>query len=588
MQFETTKNQLLWKNIELISTRNNKKLLNGIAGSVGPCSMTALMGPSGAGKTTLLNALAARLPQDVKLYGEILLNGTRRDNSTWSRIMGYVEQEFNTYEYQTVYETMKFADSVKLNVGDEKVFEIMNILGLANVKDNYAINLSGGERKRLSIAVELLGNPPILFLDEPTSGLDSFNAINILELLKKLTEMGKTILVTIHQPSYQMVKYFEKIILLSQGGMVYEGSCDGCISFFEENGFVLPPRTNPTDFFLDTISMDTRTTESVQDSNAKISRIIKAWKRKNTQHPVLVEDPIRAVDYKGRSVIFGALFLRNITDYLRKKTYLLVKIFQKIIFILIFGLAYLRMGYFENDMFSRKGAYIFLVLNNLFGICAPIFNVFPQEKKTIIRERRSGMYSGYTAFLAKYVSEIPINLVYELLYVAILYWIIGLNSDAGRFFICLIIIGSLILFSIAFGLTISTVSPAANIAQIIGSTFILLFTVYSGAFNSTSTIPAWLRWMIYISPAYYAYTALLQNQLNGTAFIDNNGSVVTGEQVIAMNDSIIIETWWCILLIWLYTLGWIVVGCVALQIVTRNNIGLEKSKENVDENIKLN
>lgn len=582
MEFNTTENQLTWKNLELVSTKNGKKLLFDINGSVGPKSMTALMGPSGAGKTTLLNALAARLPQDVKLYGEILLNGRRRDNKTWSQIMGYVEQEFNTYEYQTVYETMKFADNVKLNVGDEKIIEIMNILGLYNVKDNYVNNLSGGERKRLSIAVELLGNPPILFLDEPTSGLDSFNAINILELLKKLTEMGKTVLVTIHQPSYQMVKYFEKILLLSQGGMVFEGKCDDCISFFEELGYSLPLRTNPTDFFLDTISMDTRTSESVQACNDKITKIQTEWRNKDVQHPILLDTPIEPKEYKGNSVVFVSLFFRNLTDYLRKKSYLVVKIFQKIIFILIFGLAYLRMGYTETDVYSRKGAYIFLVLNNLFGICAPIFNVFPEEKKAIIRERRSGMYNGYTAFLAKYAAEIPINLIYELMYVAILYWIIGLNSDAGRFFICLIIVGSLILFSIAFGLTISTVSPAANIAQIFGSTFILLFTVYSGAFNSTSTIPAWLRWMIYISPAYYAYTALLQNQLNGTEFTYKDGSIVTGEEVIDMNDSIIIETWWCILLIWLYTLGWIIAGSIALQLVTRNNIRLEKPKEETE------
>jgi ABC-type multidrug transport system ATPase subunit/ABC-type multidrug transport system permease subunit len=606
MNVQTKENQLVWKNLELTSISTNKKLLSDVNGSVGPSSMTALMGPSGAGKTTLLNALAGRLPSGLKLSGEILMNGQVRDKKSWPRIMGYVEQEFKTFEYQSVLETMTFADNVKLKLGDDKIVEIMNILGLFNVKDNYVVNLSGGERKRLSIAVELLGDPPILFLDEPTSGLDSFNALNILQLLKRLTEMGKTVLVTIHQPSYAMIEYFERIILLSQGGMIFDGTCDECLDFFEEAGYKLPMRTNPTDFFLDTISMDTRSSEGVEKSVSTINKIKKKWKDKKKEYPILItQDLNRGIEYKEdvdeekrraslineenkfalssffsffNSSVFFYLFQRNLTDYLRKKKYLLVKILQKLIFIFIFGFAYLRMGYTESDILSRRGSYVFLVLNNLFGVCAPIFNVFPQEKAAITRERRSGMYSGYTAFIAKFVAEIPINLIYELVYVVILYWIIGLNSNVGRFFITLIIIASLILFSIVFGLTISTISPAANIAQIIGSTFILLFTVYSGAFISTSTIPSWLRWLVFVSPAYYAFTALLQIQLNGTTFTQG-GSTISGEEVIKQGNSTIIGTWYCIFLIWLYTLLWLVVGSVSFQYVTRNKVKLEKPKE---------
>lgn len=575
MDFKTSENELIWKDLNL-KTPSNKSLLQNISGTVGPSSMTALMGPSGAGKTTLLNALAGRLPNSMNLTGEILLNSRPRDNNEWSKIMGYVEQEFYGYENQTVYETLDFCNKVK--GAKSSVEDIMNILGLVKLKDSFVCKLSGGERKRLSIGVELLGNPPIIFLDEPTSGLDSFNAINILELLLKLTNLGKTILVTIHQPSYMQIKYFSRVILLSQGKMIFEGPFDQCNDFFQECGYNLPPNTNPTDFFLDVISLDTRNDKSMADCYNKINYINEMWMEKKIQHTPRLDNPVNSYGVTGSSVLFPVLLRRNIIEYWRKTSFLAVKILQKIIFLLIFGLAYLRMGYSEDEVNSRKGSLTFLVLNGLFGVCAPIFNVFPQEKRIIVRERRSGMYSGYTAFLSKYVSEIPFNMVYELTYLVALYWIIGLNPNAGRFFICLIIYASLINFSLVFGLAISTISPSQNIAQIIGSTFILLFTVYSGAFGSTNVIPAWLRWIIFISPIYYAYTALIQNQFRDVTFYSGSQNI-PGEEYIYMNNTKIIGMWWCILLVWLYTFGWYIIGSVALQFTTRSNINLEKRKD---------
>jgi ATP-binding cassette, subfamily G (WHITE), eye pigment precursor transporter len=583
MDFQTKENELIWRNLNLKSTSPTNHLLTNINGSVGPSSMTALMGPSGAGKTTLLNALAGRLPANMSLTGEILLNSNPRNENDWPQIMGYVEQDFYAYDNQTVYETLNFCNIVKGSSDTQNIDDMMNILGLVKLKDSLVCKLSGGERKRLSIGVELLGNPPIIFLDEPTSGLDSFNAINILELLKKLTTFGKTILVTIHQPSYQQIKYFSRVILLSQGGMIYEGPFDECTEFFKDCGYNLPPNTNPTDFFLDAISLDTRSDESISRSMSKIDHIKRKWKSRETRHDPKMFDEIKPKKPRKKRAVFDVLLQRNITEYFRKRTYLRVKILQKIVLLLIFGLAYLRMGYSVNDVGSRKGSFNFLVLNNLFATCGPIFNVFPQEKRVIIRERRSGMYSGYSSFLSKFVSEIPFNMAYDMIYFIALYWIIGLNSSASRFFICCLIIASLILFSISFGLTISTISPSQNIAQIIGSTFVLLFVVYSGAFGSTATIPNWLRWLIYISPIYYAYTAILQNQFKDVFFYNKNGGKpIPGEYFIYQNDTQILEMWWCILLIWLYTLVWIIFGCFALQYVTRSNINLEK-KERPEE-----
>ncbi|WUR04909.1 ABC transporter [Vairimorpha necatrix] len=550
MNFSTEENELIWRNLNLYSGK--KHLLQNISGIVGPSSMTALMGPSGAGKTTLLNALAGRLPLNMKLSGEILLNSYPRDQN-WPQIMGYVEQEFLSFENQTVFETLNFCKLIKNS--DLSVDDVINILGLVKSKNDLISKLSGGEKKRLS--------------------MDSFNALNILELLIKLAKIGKTIIVTIHQPSYNQIQYFQRIILLSQGKMIYEGSFEKCIDFFKECGYNLPRNTNPTDFFLDTISLDTRNDQNMNNCYNKINYINDVWMSHNINHNPNITKPLTNKQNINNKVILPLLIKRNILEYWRKKTYLKIKILQKLIFLLIFGLAYLRMNNTVLEIPSRKGSLTFLILNCLFGICAPIFNVFPDEKRVIIRERRSGMYSAFTSFLSKYISELPFNLIYEISYLSCLYWIIGLNSGAGRFFICLIIYASLINFSIIFGLAISSLSPSQNIAQIIGGTCILFFTIYSGAFGSTNAIPAWLRWMIFISPVYYAFTALIQNQFSGVEFYSNQGSV-PGEEFIYANDTFIIGMWWCIFLMWLYTVLWFIIGSISLQYSTRTKIKLEQ------------
>lgn len=608
MEFKSEKTELLWKNLTLTLPDSTKKLLENVSGSVGPSSMTALMGPSGAGKTTLLNAIAGRLSNNLQLTGEIFLNGRPRNKKTWSRIMGYVEQDFYGYEYQTVYETLEFANKIKGSSNNEEydnknnnnfngnsisnnknssnyntkttnIDNVCKILGLTHLKNSYISELSGGERKRVSIGVELLGNPPLLFLDEPTSGLDSYNAINILELLKKLTTYGKTILVTIHQPSFKQIEYFSKLLLLSQGNMVYEGEVLGCINWFKSIGYEIPQNTNPTDFFLDLVSIDTRNEQTQINSYNKLKTIKNKWMKIYKQPEIHLTNIVN-VNVNNSKIVFIYLLKRNITNYYRKKKYLIIKIWQKIMFLLIFGLAYLRMGYTTNDVMSRRGSFTFLVLNNLFGVCTPIFNSFPEEKRVIVRERRSGMYNGFNAYLSKYISEIPFNLLYEMIYFVCLYWIIGLNPSAGRFFICFIIVFSIVLFALAFGLTVSTMSPAQNIAQIIGSTVILLFTVYSGAFGSTAIIPSWLRWLIYVSPAYYGYTAILQNQFRDTTFYSSKtGNPVPGESLIYQNDTTIVGMWWCILLLWLYTIVWILAGCFIMEIVTRSEYKLEKQTD---------
>ncbi|KAH9411818.1 ABC-2 type transporter [Ordospora pajunii] len=585
--------ELVWKGLSLSvngADGSKKMLLNKISGSVEPQSMTGLMGPSGAGKTTLMNSLAGRFLPNMHLSGTILLNSHLRSEETWPRIIGYVEQDFYAYQHQTVFETLLFASKIKMGVKEvdkkviDRIDEVLALLGLKNSRNTYIRSLSGGEKKRVSIGVELLGDPSIIFCDEPTSGLDSFNAVNILSLLKDLARMGKTILVTIHQPSYEMIEFFDKMILMSMGNLVYDGNVKGCVDFFSACGYDLPSQTNPVDFFLNTVSFDSRSTAGEERSLRTITHISQEW-RKAKKEPV--------PKYHGKvgsgyvpidtSQSFFLLMSRNLIDYTRNVDYLKIKVFQKVFFIVVFGLAYLQIGYSVESIYTRLGGITFMLTNALFGVCGPIFNVFSMEKRVISRERKSGMYSGIVAFLAKYISEIILNFMFEIPYITAVYWMIGLNENAGRFFMFLVIVLSLTLFSISYGLAISAMASSQNVAQVLGSLGLLVFLIYSGSFNNPNTIPGWLRWMVWLSPMYYATKASFQNQLNGVVFTGPGGIKLSGESQVDLRGLGGTGIWTCIFALWGISLFWTIVGSVALHYSTRNNMKVKISDENSNE-----
>ena len=204
------------------------------------------MGGSGAGKSTLLNTLAGRIPSTTSLEGEITLNGAARDELRWKLQCAYVEQDDILFTSLTVYETLLYSARLRLPSSMSKqekinrVNKVISQLGLEGCRNTRIGNelergISGGERKRVSIGIELVTDPQILFLDEPTSGLDAFNAFNAMDTLKKLAKTeNKIILVTIHQPRTDILELFDKIILLSMGKSVWFGPTSDCIDHFQK------------------------------------------------------------------------------------------------------------------------------------------------------------------------------------------------------------------------------------------------------------------------------------------------------------------------------------------------------------------
>ncbi|BFZ53098.1 FAD-dependent urate hydroxylase [Savitreella phatthalungensis] len=240
----------------------DKVILDGVQGSVAPGETLAIMGASGAGKTSLLDILA-RKHKSGRKSGDVLVNGRTVRDSEYRHVIGFVDQEDALFSTMTVYETvlnsalLRLPRDMSVQAKQVRVYETLAELGLLHIQDSLIgeegnRGISGGEKRRVSIACELVTSPSIIFLDEPTSGLDSYNAFNVIECLAGLARTSRrTIVMTIHQPRSDIVACFDQLLLLAQGRTVYSGPARSCNDYLRLIGLGCPEGYNLADYLID-------------------------------------------------------------------------------------------------------------------------------------------------------------------------------------------------------------------------------------------------------------------------------------------------------------------------------------------------
>ena len=439
----------------------------------------------------------------------------------------------------SVLETLRYSALLRLpgSLSKEeklkKVNAIIKELGLEGCKNvkignSESKGISGGERKRVAIGMELVTDPDILFLDEPTSGLDAFTAFNIIKTVKKIAiEQNRIVIMTIHQPRTDILNLFDKVLLLSAGNTIWYGSTEDALRHFKSLGFQIPPNTNPSDYFSDISTLDRRSEELEKESSERIKLFKSSWDKVSN-----IDEPSSGGDRRGLSSNpsnktawpsswfheFGILFHRNMVDVSRDAATLGATLGQGIIITLILGFVYFQLPTSIAGIQDRIGALFFICVNQTFGIVMPIIGVFPEQKLIIKRERAAGTYRASSAFVAKFISSLPLAYAGSLLLSIPVYWMIGLQNNAVRYltFICIVLVHTHV--ANALGLMIGAAVPNAQVGQIFGPLIIVVMFLFAGQLINLDSVPVVFRWIQYISIIAYSNKALAQNEFEGLTF----------------------------------------------------------------------
>ncbi|XP_065339901.1 ATP-binding cassette sub-family G member 1-like [Cloeon dipterum] len=493
-----------------------KKILFGVSGEFHSGQLTAILGPSGAGKSTLLNILAGYVTRNVT--GSIEVNGEPRDLNKFGRQACYIMQENELRPLLTAREAMTYAAKLKLGGGSHapsakaisfQISEIFETLGLSEHQNTRAGLLSGGQRRRLSIALELLNNPPIMFLDEPTTGLDSASCAQCIELLRYLARGGRTIIITIHQPSARIFERFDSLYVVAAGMCIYKGSPQALLPFLNSRGLECPAYHNPADFLLEIacgehgshgLAEAIKRHGSVDVAIAESSNSAERALDENIQ--IISNLPKNSIEDKGGQqsshfMQFLLLYLRNLHILSRDFKPMAVRLLCHLGIAWLFGYLYRGVGNDANRVLANwvyiYGTCLFVMYTGKMAVTLQ----FPLEIKNLTREHFNKWYSLGPYLGSILCIEIPFQIVCALSYLSISYWMTGQPMEASRlipfFFLCVLTSFT----AQAFGFFIGATLPV-TIAVFIGPSIGVLLSIFGFCIIWRDT-PWMFRWLYNIS-----------------------------------------------------------------------------------------
>ena len=367
-------------------------------------------------------------------------------------------------------------------------------------------------------------NPQILFLDEPTSGLDAFNAFNAMETIQKLAKKErKIVLLTIHQPRTDILNLFDSVILLSNGQLLWDGPSSDAIEHFSKLGYPLPPNTNPSDFFLDVITIDRRTPELLEQSSARIEKFTAAFKERSREGTVVHKtDTTNKGCAQYPSTWISEVFIladRFLKNEMRDPVTIGATLGSNIFMMVVLCALYNNVGNGSAGIQNRIGAFFFMTLNLTFGIIGPSVGKFPEDKAMIKRERAAGSYRSSAAYLARIISSLPLLFLGTIVFVVPSYWAIGFGRTPGQFFTYLAIFAVQAICANNLGFVIGAISPNAQAGQVLTPVILVVFMLFSGLLVNLDTITPALRWIQWASLISYTYKMLVQNEFISTLVI---------------------------------------------------------------------
>jgi len=476
-------------------SRGSKTVLHEVSGIFEAGKFTAIMGSSGAGKTSLLNAVGGEAAGG-RLAGRITVNGQSISTETMRRLRAFVFQDdvmmgtMTVREVITMSARLRLPESVSMQHKLDRVEQVLQILHLEKCADTImgyseASNISGGERKRVGIAMELVTNPSIIFLDEPTSGLDTFTAYTVCRTLKDLALAGRTVVATIHQPSSDVFHMFDNLLLLANGQIMYQDKAAHVVNYFGERGFPCPHFSNPADHIFmrilndqDAMSVEARATsqQSVHKFMDEYSRSeLKGLIESRCAETGIGVDITQVQSVAGLSTQIVVLFARSKNNVIRNRMILRAKIGQCFFFGLLVGLVYRDLATNQRGIQDRNGALFFISINVVMAATFGVLSAFVSERNVFERERSIGMYSTLAYFLSKYVMELPHNLIFPFIQANIAFFLMGLQMEVAKwiaFCVTFVVLNNLgNSLGISLSCVFETLEVALQVSQATPTTF---------------------------------------------------------------------------------------------------------------------
>ncbi|XP_072478443.1 broad substrate specificity ATP-binding cassette transporter ABCG2 isoform X2 [Notamacropus eugenii] len=531
-----------------------KEILKNVNGIMKP-GLNAILGPTGGGKSSLLDVLAARKDPNG-LSGHVLINGAPQP-ANFKCNSGYVVQDDVVMGTLTVRENLQFSAALRLPTSmrnrekNEQINRILQELGLEKVADSkvgtqFSRGVSGGERKRTSIGMELISDPSILFLDEPTTGLDSSTANAVLLLLKRMSKQGRTIIFSIHQPRYSIFKLFDSLTLLASGRLIYHGPAQEALEYFASSGYHCEAHNNPADFFLDVINGDSSAVllnreegtneaknheEPAQHDKLIVDKLAENYVNssyfKNTKAELdtfsvgiqkVKITPFRETTYSTSfSHQLKWLSKRSFKNLLRSPQASIAQVIITTVLGLVVGAIFFGLKNDSTGIQNRAGVLFFLTSNQCFSSISAV-ELLVVEKKLFIHEYVSGYYRVSSYFFSKLLIDLfPMRMLPSIIFTCITYFMLGLKQEVGAFFIMMFTLMMVAYTASSMALAIAAGQSVVSVANILMTISFVFMMIFSGLLVNLRTVASWISWLQYFSIPRYGYTALQHNE-----FLDLN------------------------------------------------------------------
>ncbi|GLJ21612.1 hypothetical protein SUGI_0401770 [Cryptomeria japonica] len=563
---------LVWKDLTITMPGKRKysdKVIKSSTGYALPGTLTVIMGPAKSGKSTLLRTLAGLAPTSAKVYGNVLVNGRKSKLEYGS--YGYVERADQLIELLTVREMLYYSALLQLpEIIPYKKADIVEETILAMSLEDYADRhiggncyckgLARGERRRLSIARELLTSPYILFIDEPLYHLDSVSALLMMVTLKKLTSTGCTIVFTMYQSSTEVFGLFDRICLLSNGRELFFGETLACLQHFANAGFPCPVMQSPSDHFLraintdfdriiamcknwqddqgdfSSVNMDTavaiqtlETTYEASTDAASVEAMVVDLTKK--------EGPILEGQGNARTLTrIAVLTWRSSLIMFRDIRYFWLRLLLFILLMICMGTAFSNIGHSLYSIGVRVAAvFFFVAFTSLMSIGG--FPAHIREIKVFMHEKSNRHTGAFVFSLGNLFACIPFLFLISLSCSLIIYFLLGMRSAFGLFMYFMLNFFLCLLINEGLQMVVASVLPQLfkGIITIVFLQGIMMLAAGYFRLREELPRPVWKYPLSYLAFHTYAIEGLLENEYTGTSFAVGQIRSIPGDQ--AVHDS---------------------------------------------------